>query len=373
MPPTSIHSAVTHVSEGEPDEQMPPMKKPFALPLNNGNAHHYVTEADYISGLQEYKRPIADVSFIGGKLQRCSISAVQLGQLLITAGRSDPIVSKTLVHNQLSFVIPILGCGTIIEGANSTPWSAGQRIMRFSFANPIELQYDGGFSFITIHPSLEALRTLVESSDPAQIGLIDRLQNGQTDVQSGEVNGVNYHEQLGILLSIVESCDCDEELLEKIGIEDVFNRVLAAFLVGDFHPNGDLSIRQYMPSNFGALDDICDHVRQNVGRPLTLTKMEEISGLNTRALTLAFQARFNCTPQQWQRNFLLDEARSRLVSEELQQSIHAIAYQLGFSSARSFSAHYKDRFGETPSNTIDRRKTKVSAYGGKNSTTNSST
>lgn len=349
------------------------MKKPFALPFNNGNAHHYMTEADYISGLQQYKRPIADVSFISGKQQRCSISGMQLGQLLITAGRSDPLVSKTLVNNQLSFVIPVLGCGTIIEGANSTPWSAGQKIMRFSFANPIELQYDGGFSFITIHPSLEALRTLVENDDPARIGLIDRLQNGHTDVQSGKVNGVNYHEQLGVLISIVESCNCDKDLLETIGIEDVFNRVLASFLVGDFHPNGDLGVRQYMTSNMGALDYICDHIRQNIGRPLTLTKMEEISGLNARTLTLAFQTRFNCTPQQWQRNFLLDEARSRLVSKELQQSIHSIAYQLGFSSARSFSAYYKDRFGETPSNTIDRRKTKVSAYGGKHSTTNSST
>jgi len=95
------------------------------------------------------------------------------------------------------------------------------------------------------------------------------------------------------------------------------------------------------------VERVCDCVQRNVGSPLTLSKMEELTGLTGRALNYAFQECFNCSPQEWQRGFLLDEARRRLSSNDL-MSIKALSGELGFSSASSFSAHSKTRFSELP-------------------------
>jgi AraC family ethanolamine operon transcriptional activator len=76
-----------------------------------------------------------------------------------------------------------------------------------------------------------------------------------------------------------------------------------------------------------------------------------VSQLSGRSLNYAFQSRFNCSPQEWQRNFLLDEARRLLTTPENNASIKNVSYELGFSSASSFASHYKKRFGESPSET----------------------
>jgi len=157
------------------------------------------------------------------------------------------------------------------------------------------------------------------------------------------------------LLAIVDNCACDEGFLARIGIEDILNSMLAELIVSQAGHTGSSDTPSRLPRSMRAVDIICDHIKQNIGEPLTITRMEKMCGLTGRALNYAFHARFNCSAQEWQRSFLLDEAHKRLNTAEPCLSIKGLSYELGFSSAGSFSAHYRERFGERPSETISRK------------------
>lgn len=86
-----------------------------------------------------------------------------------------------------------------------------------------------------------------------------------------------------------------------------------------------------------------------------------LTGLTGRALNYAFNSRFGCSPQEWQRNYLLDEARRRLLETSQTQSVKSIAFELGFASSSSLASFYRKRFGELPSDTLTRAGAKAKA------------
>ena len=142
-------------------------------------------------------------------------------------------------------------------------------------------------------------------------------------------------------------------ILNKIGLDDVLYRISVSFL----HPHllfmEDLNIPKplYLKSEISRL---CEFLRANLNEPISLTKMEEISGLPARALQRAFQHYFNLRPKQWLRKQRLHSARSALIDKNKPVKLTSIAYEYCFSSPSEFSKHYYQEFGELPSETLKR-------------------
>ena len=303
-----------------------------------------------ISELQALKRPVVDVKFKEAAQHYTQIADLRVGGLILTETRTDPIVWFSKEEPNLLFVIPISGNGSVVERGQSVQWAAVHHILQLTYARSLEAQ-SNECHLLEITPQREDMEKAVSAIPNAPEYLIEKLMSTCTETHQGVFNNVDYYRQTKELISFIGLANGNEKFLKRIGIDDVFHRLLAEMLVAKsgYDPNNKKSFKSTRSER--AVELICDHIASNIGSPLTIPKMEELSGLTGRSLNYAFQSRFNCSPQEWQRNYLLDQANMRLKTTIVPTSIKKIAYELGFSSSSSFSSYYKRRFGELPSDT----------------------
>lgn len=311
------------------------------------------TEQEFVALALRVGRPIADAAFKRADHRNSKISGYRLGDLALGVVSSGPMKMKTFEARQLTFFLPLHGSGTIVEGTRSLRWYAPGQIIRSTYCKPLEYSTEV-FSGVSISPSVEELANAIRDFFPQARVSMDKLLESGTLGSQGVVGGINHFEALMGLLSVAKSTDGNADLMNRIGLESVITRVLAEMVVAQECVPASNEDSKAPPRSRRAIDIICEHISRNIGRPLTSPQMEKLSGLTGRSLNYAFQSRFNCSPQQWQRNFLLAEARDRILREDQSPSIKTIAFELGFSSSSSFSSHYKRRFGEYPSETISR-------------------
>ena len=162
-----------------------------------------------------------------------------------------------------------------------------------------------------------------------------------------DLNALNRAKSLFSICNIIDSINADKVTGEVLGIDDLMYRWIALAL-------RPVSSKEKRFVKLSKIDFVCDLIRSATERPLTLTEMEQFTGLSARSLQYAFQARFGCSPMQWQRNERLIAARDQLLREGSNASITSISYAFGFASPSAFASKYKEKFGESPTETLRR-------------------
>ncbi len=97
-----------------------------------------------------------------------------------------------------------------------------------------------------------------------------------------------------------------------------------------------------------------EYLRANVGEPVTADQMALVAGVSLRSLYAGFKEYCGVSPMQYLRTLRLDGARQSLLSEP-ECNIASIAMRWGFGHLGRFSSEYKERFGESPSQSVRRR------------------
>lgn len=329
--------------------------KALLLPFGKALASTYHTGAEFLAALQRYQRPVTAFDFTsvhhGG-----SVVGLRIGALGATATCSESFRAAFEVAPQVAFILPVLGSGRITCRGSALEWRANKTVIRTSYHDHLEVAASASAA-VTLCPSTEklaaALRGAMDDSRAGAAAQAEKIAAGLLErgpvVDTGKSWSMDYFAGLMKLAAIVDDCACDEALLARIGLEDVFNRLLARLLLEQEQGASRDDHSQHQPRSTRAVDTICERIRSTIGSPLSISEMEELTGLTGRALNYAFRARFGCSPQEWQRNFLLDHARQLLTGTLYSGSVKSLSYDLGFSSPSSFAAHYRQRFGERPS------------------------
>lgn len=304
---------------------------------------------DHLSALQRPARDFSYRSKAGDAetVMRC----IQAEDLFMMASASDAYVVKTDGDPTCSLRIPLSGEGQVRQGNRTLSWHGGGVALSSSYHEPQQLSSSANSIYIlkyrarALQHVARVMYGLEQVEERHFLPEAPRLMS----TWNGEVD---YARLLVSAGALAESCAADPAHLKRIGISDVISRLIVAQLMeGEpIAENGAQPSRK--PRKEAALDLVCDHILSRVGRPLTATEMEELSGVSGRSLRYAFQNRFGCSPQEWQRNVHLDHARNKLRQEAGHITIKMLAHELGFSSAQSFAAFYKARFGELPGETL---------------------
>lgn len=92
-------------------------------------------------------------------------------------------------------------------------------------------------------------------------------------------------------------------------------------------------------------------LHDSASEPVTVADVAKAVGVSVRSLQLSFKKHFGCGPLQYLRQLRLDLVRYELQSAKPDQKIAEIAFGLGFMHLGRFSIAYRQRFGETPSET----------------------
>ncbi|WP_204017143.1 AraC family transcriptional regulator [Sphaerimonospora thailandensis] len=98
-----------------------------------------------------------------------------------------------------------------------------------------------------------------------------------------------------------------------------------------------------------------DLIEAHAAEPLTTADIAEAVGVGARALQEGFRRHLSATPMTYLRDVRLDRVRAELtVGAPRTSTVTDIAFHWGFVHLGRFSLAYRQRFGETPSETLYR-------------------
>ncbi|WP_374531009.1 AraC family transcriptional regulator [Novosphingobium sp.] len=106
-----------------------------------------------------------------------------------------------------------------------------------------------------------------------------------------------------------------------------------------------------------AVRKVRDYLEAHAHEPIDLADLCEISGVPLRTLHDQFRKHLGLTPLQLLREIRLERARADLLRAAPGTSVTSVALGWGFDHFGRFAASYRERFGETPRETLQRVRT----------------
>lgn len=148
-------------------------------------------------------------------------------------------------------------------------------------------------------------------------------------------------------LAAVDALGCDPVLVARAGLDDAILRTALYIL------KPDLLLADARPAERDrpGIRRACDYIDGHLGDRITLTDLERVSGLSARSLQYGFRAAFDLTPLQWIAQRRLDEVRRAILASVGDRTLTEIATPY-FANLGDFARLYRERFGETPSQTL---------------------
>lgn len=156
-----------------------------------------------------------------------------------------------------------------------------------------------------------------------------------------------------LVRAICNDMSYNTSLLGQASVGPHLAQTLAGLLINEFgHNYSDVLADNAHSPTPALLRRAEEYMRAKLDQPLTTQQVAREAGCSVRTLQLAFRRFRHTTPGAWLRTLRLDEARQFLLRDaDSMYSITDIAYRCGFNHLSKFAAHYRTRFGETPSQT----------------------
>ena len=135
-------------------------------------------------------------------------------------------------------------------------------------------------------------------------------------------------------------------------------RLLAATALTVFPSTalGPLAPRDRRDASTATVRRASAFIDEHAARDITVPDIAAAACVTVRALQLAFRRELDTTPTAYLRTVRLARAHRELVDADLsQETVTAVAYRWGFSSASRFSAYYRETYGVSPKQTLEYR------------------
>jgi len=269
-------------------------------------------------------------------------SSQRIGDLTLKSTAVSPFFLKTKPSesNTLTFIAPLIGSVIInAENEHINMKSGRSFLLSLSDKNMEMNRGEGGSLFF--NTKIECLERIIAANNGLEVDRFSKINISQTRAIDGNSLNWDYCLVLQNLTKIIDQFDGNEQQLAEIGLDDVIQRTIINIFYEEKNEKHDDCAVELANRSDRSVDILCDKMRQFSGKVMTMTEMQETTGLSNRSLQLAFNRRFGCTPRQWQRNEHLGKARQLLISSNNNQSIKQISHQLGFTSVASLVASVK--------------------------------
>ena len=238
---------------------------------------------------------------------------------IIVQGRKNVLLgSEMLSYGELEFLIasvdlPILG--TVIEASEQQPYFVIQINIDVRLLSELLLQ----------------MEHLAVASKTAKSGLFI----GQVDRQMGD--------SLLRLFTLLEEPD-DIPVLSEALIREMHYRMLRS------HYGKEIAQISLKGTPTQRISVAIQKLRRDYDQPVTIEELASLAGMSVSSFHVHFKAVTNMSPLQFQKSVRLVEARSLMISQQIDAA--STAYKVGYESPSQFSREYARMFGNPPARDI---------------------
>jgi AraC-like DNA-binding protein len=281
---------------------------------------------------------------------------VDINGLSIMAVAGTPMRIKfAQPADNLSLYIPISGSSTLLGSKRIYLEASKTASMTSSITEGEDLSVN---SFLILNIDRERL----QQTASIMLGLPVELGGGGVDldiINTRELNlkygAFSFDSVFRALANSIDLYRHSMHLLGSSGIDELFYRNIVMLLVPEkFLENEYYSVKQNKSPHL--IQKIIEYSAQYPEEKLTLTDMERMTGLSSRALQYAFRDILDTTPTIWIRKQKLTFARSLIIQNMGNMNITTVALTVRFGNLSIFARYYKEEFGELPSETLTKAK-----------------
>ena len=170
---------------------------------------------------------------------------------------------------------------------------------------------------------------------------------------------------LALMQSLLHATALPGDEATRTAWVDAFERGVAGFMLAQHAPAGRdmhdmtdrydmIAARQADAAHAGTderrLEAMEDYMRARLAAPIALADLARVAGVSVRTLHTLCQKHRGVSPMDLLRALRLDAVRARLMREP-GAAVTEAALTYGFGHLGRFSAYYRERFGELPSQT----------------------
>jgi AraC-like DNA-binding protein len=224
----------------------------------------------------------------------------------------------------------------------------GRRAFIGSAAESVRLDYGSDFEhlILSINPTALALKLEALTGDH----LKKRLAFEHTsNFERRESEALRR-----MIIFLIEQADSRSSNFHPPALAEFEQALLVSFLSGNQNNYSHLLHRRPHSAALGQVHRAEDYIRANWDQPLTVEALALVAGVGTRSLFLAFQKTRGYSPMDFVKRIRLTHAKDMLTKAGPGASVTNVAFACGFGNLGHFSNYYRRRFGELPSNTLQR-------------------
>lgn len=172
------------------------------------------------------------------------------------------------------------------------------------------------------------------------------------DLTTGYGRSIAQH----VLMAVASLDEADSVLLHPITMSAFEQFMMTALLLS--HPHNYSDVLQRIEKSVAPRDvkRAIDYIEAHLDRALTVADLVKVTGVAGRTLFMHFKNFEGVSPMRYLRNARLRQVRQTLLRADPGASVTEIAMGSGFTHMGRFSSAYRRRFGESPSQTLQRSK-----------------
>ncbi|WP_110781194.1 helix-turn-helix domain-containing protein [Rhodopseudomonas faecalis] len=142
-------------------------------------------------------------------------------------------------------------------------------------------------------------------------------------------------------------------------IAEFEHELIFRFLLHTNHNQNHLLERTPTLGSAGQMARIEDYIYANWDKQLDIDQLAHVASVSGRTIFRMFRARHSCSPHHFIQQVRLHRARQLLLEAADGLTISGVAFRCGFTNPGYFARSYRDIFGELPSDTVKRPRSRI--------------
>lgn len=264
------------------------------------------------------------------------------------ASANTPINIMVNDSNDITLLIPFSGENVSTVENSVLQWKAG------AHAILLPQTARGGYSTLRSTLTVDINPSKLHETARSMLGIdpyttIDFRLN-EPRVIPLHYGTVSFMEPIRNLCGLIDSYQCDNDMLSYLNLDDLFYRLIVTLLMPELFFKFDIASNQ--TNNASTLDHLIEYADSHPEFFNTLSDLESFTGLSTRVLQYSFSKTLQITPKQWLRQLKMNQAHAMIMAGQENINITRVAMECGFTHFSLFSKYYRTQFGELPSETL---------------------